>query len=257
MRSKQKGFSAVELVIVVLVVGALAAAGWFVLGRSHKNSTANNPSSSQTATSAGPKLKSIGFNLGYYDPTTKRAGDFLFTDPGQNHTKLWEDFGQQDPRSPNDPTKTNPQPTFILPLGTKVLALVDGTVANVEKLYSDDYTIMVQAEGSDLIFETEHVNNPVVKKGDRVKGGQVIAEVSTHDSQYHPGLGILEIGILQGGNPPQHLCPFSYLDDSIKQATLDKISALYKAWEEYTGKDLYNQESFAMPGCVTLDPSKG
>jgi murein DD-endopeptidase MepM/ murein hydrolase activator NlpD len=145
-----------------------------------------------------------------------------------------------------------------LPLGTKVLSLVDGEVAKVEKLYSNDYTVMVMSKGSDLMFETEHVINPKVKVGDMVKGGDVIAEVSTHDSHYHPGFGILEIGILKGGNPPQHLCPFQYLDESIKEDTFTKIKALYKGWEDYRGDtSIYDEANYPVPGCATLEPAAG
>ena len=260
MLRKQNGLSTVELIIVMLVLLVLAGVGWFVFNRAPKNDSAAKQAASTPAQDSGElKIKSIGFNLGYYDPATKRAGDFLFADLGQYTDKIWTDFGIQDERSPNDPTKRNVQPTFILPLGTKVLSLVDGVVTNVEQLYSGDYTVMVakdvRAEG--LIYETEHVINPVVKKGDRVKAGQYIAEVSTHDSKYHPGLGILEIGVMKGGNPPSHYCPFSYLDDSIKEDTFAKIKALYSAWEEYTGKNLYSQESYPVPGCANLEPVKG
>lgn len=152
----------------------------------------NNQSNKATTAKVIPKgeptkLKSIGFNLGHYDAATKTAGDIKFTKLTQPNSEIWVDFGIQDFRSPNDPKKRNVQPTFILPLKTKVLSLVDGTVSNVEKLYSNDYSIMVTTNGSSLVYETEHVINPLVKVGDKVTAGQVIAEVSTHDSQYHPG----------------------------------------------------------------------
>ena len=91
---------------------------------------------------APPRLKSIGFNLDYYDSSTNRAGDFHFTEALAKvlsgdpiYQKLiWSDYGTQDNRSPNDPTKRNVQPTFILPLGTKVLAPIDGEVTRVEIL---------------------------------------------------------------------------------------------------------------------------
>jgi len=70
-------------------------------------------------------------------------------------------------------------------------------------------------------YETEHIINPKVKVGDKVVAGQVIAEVSNYNKNL-PGFGIVEIGILKGGNPPQHICPFSYLDPSIKEETFKK-----------------------------------
>lgn len=228
------------------------------------NSIATRPSA-QSSSNTGPLLlKSIGFNLDYYDPKTNQAGDMVFThadhDLSGHFHLIWSDFGTQDPRSPNDPTKRNPQPTFILPLGTKVHALVDGVVIEVKTLYSGDYTIWVaRGQNAAYIYETEHVDKPLVKIGDSVTAGQVIGEVSAHDSQHHPGFGIVEIGILHPNDSrAEHLCPFAYLDPSIKAETQKKIVALHKAWEQYLGQsDLYNDTASASAGCFSLDPVQG
>lgn len=78
---------------------------------------------------------------------------------------------------------------------------------------------------SDWIYETEHVINTVVKVGDKVKAGQVVAEASDYNSHHHPGFALYEIGILHGGNPPEHVCVFNYLDESIKKDTFAKLTA--------------------------------
>ncbi len=260
------------IITAIFVVLLLIGTGYYFLVLKTNNSTTNyqktstqsSTNTNKSADSSGPplKLKSIGFNLDYYNPTTGKAGDFVFTkmDLSAQYNLLFADFGTQDPRSPGDPTKRNPQPTFILPLGTKVLSLVDGVVVNVEELYSGDDTIMVAKSADDLsyVYETEHIVNPVVKKGDKVIGGQVIGEVSTHDSDHHPGFGIVEIGILHGGNPPEHLCPFAYLDPSIKDDIQKKITAFHKAWEDYKGlPNLYDDEHSVSPGCFTTNPAGG
>jgi hypothetical protein len=102
------------------------------------------------------------------------------------------------------------------------------------------------------------VINVTVKQGDKVKAGQVIAEVSDYDAKNYAGMGLVEIGVLKGGNPPSHLCPFDYLDDSIKDATFRKITALQKSWEEYRGDvSIYDEAKVAIPGCLTRDPIEG
>ena len=217
---------------------------------------------------APPRLKSIGFNLDYYDSSTNRAGDFHFTEALAKvlsgdpiYQKLiWSDYGTQDNRSPNDPTKRNVQPTFILPLGTKVLAPIDGEVTRVEILYSKDYTIWFgENKTSTWSYEMEHVINPIVKVGDKVTAGQVVAEVSTHGSEHHPGFGIVEIGLFHPlNNEPAHWCPFVHFDDSIKDEMNKKILNLYTSWEAYMGDTaIYNNASYPVPGCATLEPSKG
>lgn len=169
------------------------------------------------------------------------------------------DYGFTIPASPDRPAKRNPQPTFILPLGTKVRSLVDGVVVSVPKLYSGDYSIQVaQNDKSRFRYETEHVIKPNVKVRDKVTAGQIIAEVSDYDMRNTPGFGLVEIGILKGGNPPQHVCPFLYLDPTVKDDLTKKILALYASWEKYWGNtSLYNEKSIKTPGCAVLDLLEG
>lgn len=197
-------------------------------------------------------LKGIGVTLAEYDPATNKAGDFVFTKQKLQFNRIWMDYGFSIPASSAGVAKRNPQPTFILPLGTKVRSLVDGIVVDIPKLYSNDYSVMVAPDmKSKWRYETEHVINPIVKVGDSVKAGQIIAEVSDYDSRHTPGFGLVEIGILKGGNPPQHLCPFQYLDPSIKDSTERNIQSFYQAWEKYRGQpDIYD-EMIQPTGCLT------
>ncbi len=269
MRDQQKGFAALELIIILVVVGIIVAVGLFILSKRSGNPISSLINSTESSgKDEPPKLKNIGFNLDYYDPNTNRAGDFHFTrelasilsgDPIYQKL-IWSDYGIQDNRSPNDPTKRNVQPTFRLPLGTKVLAPIDGEVTKVEILYSNDYTIWFAEDNkSTWSYEMEHVINPLVKVGDKVTAGQVVAEVSTHGSEHHPGFGIVEIGLFHPlNNEPTHWCPFVHFDDSIKDDMNKKILDLYTAWETYLGDDsVYDNASYPAPGCATLEPTKG
>lgn len=251
-----------ELLIILIVIAAIGGAGWLVHDRqSSKKSTSGLTGTKADQTTGGEllPLKSIGFNLGYYDPATNHAGDMQFVHANIFDNEVIGDFGQQDPRSPNDPSKKNPQPTFVMPLDVKVQSLVDGVVIKVVTLYSGDSSIMVaSSKTSSYIYETEHVIHARVKEGDRVKGGQWIADVSPHGSPKE-GFGILEIGLLHPtGGVAQHLCPFKYLDPSIKTDIGKKIDALHAAWNTYTGLTVYPPaSSYASPGCVTEQPVNG
>jgi biotin carboxyl carrier protein len=268
MHKQQKGFAALELILVLIVVVAVVIIGLFVFSKKNgKPITAIVNPFNSSEKDGPPPLQNIGFNLDYYNPATSKAGDFHFTqalaqvitgDPIYQNM-IWADYGKQDHRSPNDPTKRNVQPVFILPLGTKVLAPIDGEVTKVETLYSGDYTIWFAKDSkATWSYETEHVINPQVKVGDKVKAGQVVAEVSTHGSQHHAGFGVLDLGLFHPeNNEPTHHCPFKYLDESIKQETLAKITAFYKAWEDYIGKDVYDDAKYVMPGCEIVTPTKG
>ncbi len=264
---RQRGFAHLELLIILIVIAAIGAAGWQIYSKhnSKTKATTTNSATGHTGTkddqTQGGKilpLKSIGFNLDYYNPATNRAGDMEFTHANFFDNEIIGDFGQQDPRTP-DPTKRNPQPTFAMPLDVKVQSLVDGVVIKVVTLYSGDSSIMVASDlKSSYIYETEHVINVKVKVGDYVKGGQYIADVSPHGSPKE-GFGILEIGLLHpSGSVAQHLCLFKYLDPSIKADIGKKLNALHEAWNTYTGGTVYPlASSYASPGCVIDGPVTG
>ena len=206
-------------------------------------------------------LKSIGINLDAYDPATGRAGDLVFTKDKLQFGILFTEYGFIIPASMSatGQNKRNPQPTFILPMGTKVRSIVDGVVVGVPVLYSGDYSIQVASDtNSQWRYETEHVINPLVKPGDIVKAGQIIAEVSPHSKENNAGYGLVEIGLLKGGNSPQHICPFAYLDPSVKNEIQNKLLALYKSWEEYHGDiNLHDEIAQKVPGCLTLGAIEG
>lgn len=207
------------------------------------------------------KIKNIGVDLGYFDPSTGKAGDFVFTKQKLQFNRLFMDYGFFIPASSASPDKKNPQPTFILPLGTPVRSIVDGVVASMPTLWSEDISIQVTTSGKleKWVYETEHVTNPKVKVGDKVTAGQIIAEVSNFDKGAPSGFGAVEIGILHGGGKglPEHVCPFAYLDESIKDETQKKITAFFKSWEEYIGDGSLYDESLPTPGCLTLNPVEG
>lgn len=245
--------------LLVVVVGAVA----FVLSQddapSAENLTADT--AKEFAQAQDVRIKHLGITIDTYDPATNMAGDIQFTTLPAIEGGLeapFLEYGRTIPATSAGPERSNPQPTIIAPLGTKVHSLVDGEVIQVPQLYSGDYSVMVQPKGSDLVFETEHVINVQVQVGDQVSAGDVIAEVSDYDARNIGGLGLYEIGILVPGNPPSHVCPFDYLDESIKDDTLTKLAALQDAWEEYIGdNDVYNQAEQPTVGCATLSAIEG
>jgi len=198
------------------------------------------------------KLKSIGVNF----------SDFKFTKDKLEFNRLFMDYGFVIPANTTSTgkDKANPQPTFVVPLGTPARSLVDGVVVAIPTLWSGDYSVLVTTDGKmqKWVYETEHLINPKVKVGDKVTAGQIVGEVSDFNKGAPKGFGSVEIGILKGGNPPEHVCPFAFLDESIKEETLASIKTLYLSWESYIGnKTLYDENSYQVPGCLTLDSIPG
>jgi biotin carboxyl carrier protein len=254
----QKGFA--HIIIVLIAVVVLGVGGYAVFRLiQEKNSTYTAENAEAKAAASSVKIKSLPIDIDDYDPATGRAGDIEFPkEPLQKGAidLIFFDYGYVIDGSVNAQgvDKTNPQPTFRVAAGTKVRALIDGEVVAVVDLYSHDKSVHMRGKGSDLIFETEHVKNVTVKVGDQVTAGTVIAEASDYDSSKINGLSFIEIGVLKGGGAPTHLCTFDFLDDSIKDVTLKKITKLKKDWEDFRGdQTLYGDEQ-AIPGCVTRTP---
>src|SRR3989344_368926 len=239
-----------KIILAVLVLGGIGA--FFVFSQnSTKPKIEVHNDNEQSFLSDEPhlKLKNIGIEF----------SDFKFTKSKLQFGKLFMEYGFYIPGSDsNHPAKYNPQPTFVVPLGTPVRSLVDGIVVAMPTLWSGDISIQVATdEKSKWRYETEHVINPKVKVGDKVTAGQIIAEVGSFGGGDPPGFGAVEIGILHGGQKPEHVCPFAYLDDSIKEETFTKIKDLFKSWEEYAGDQSLYDESMPIPGCLTLDLIEG
>lgn len=249
---------------IILLAVTLFGAGCSSSDQQTTQST-KNATTTKTVDPSKPDLliKHLGLNIAPYNPATGMAGDLKFIKSKLGGTdRPLSEFGYIIPGA-NTSTgrdKPNPQPTFSAPLGTKVHSIVDGEVVRIETLYSNDVSIMVaSSKESPWIYELEHVINPTVKVGDRVKAGDIVAEVSTHDSQHYPGIGIVEIGILHGqnnGRPPEHVCPFQYLDPSVKDTLHQQIRDLQASWEAYRG-DTTIHGNDPIAGCKSLDPIEG
>jgi|SRR3990167_96569 len=233
------------MIKILLVVLILSLGGFFLF----KPQVITNQTEQVQNTDEPPlKLKSIGVEF----------SDFKFTKEKLQFNRLFMDYGFFIPASSASADKKNPQPTFILPLGTPVRSLVDGIVAAMPTLWSGDISIQITENGKleRWVYETEHVTKPTVKVGDKVKAGQIIAEVGSFGNGDPEGYGAVEIGISKGGNPPEHVCPFAYLDNSIKEETFKKMNEFFKSWEDYVGdQSLYDETE--IPGCLTLDPIEG
>lgn len=157
-----------------------------------------------------------------------------------------------------------PQMAFIAPLGTPVISMVDGTVCDVPKLYSGDYSVRVAPTGTpcltggaSILFEHEHLISPSVKVGDKVKAGQQIGIVSDYNSNWKSlGLGIIETGVFFSKNDnsgkPWHACLANYLDPAKKSSMLAVITSIENAWiSERSDPSLYNLAAQNPIGCLT------
>ena len=223
--------------------------------------------------SAGiPKVaRNFGFVLGAFDPATGMAGDVRITgarpprvtgnDPNaaginaDNRYLLWP-YGMTESTGGG----VDVQAAYFLPVGTPILSLVTGTVCDVPKLYSNDYSVRVAPDGvacdgpgrANVLFETEHVDDPIVHVGDHVAAGQRVATVGTYRTDWvAQGFGVVEVGVAymkKASDRPWHACPSLALDPAVASTLLADLTAADAAWEKELSDDtLYDGD--AMPGC--------
>jgi len=248
-----------HIIIIIIIALVLGASTYAIFRMTQEKDSAYTAENSEAKATASPvKIKSLPIQIAKYDPKTGKAGDITFPEGGfseQAFDLIFFDYGQvlQGQNVAGGIDKTNPQPSFRTTAGANIHALIDGEVVEIPKLYSNDYSIHMRGKGSDLIFETEHVQNVKVKVGDKVTAGTVIAQASDYDSSKIKGLGLVEIGVLYSGKAPTHVCTFDFLDDSIKADSLKKIDQLKKDWAEFRSKpELYTKT--VTPGCVDRTP---
>src|SRR3989344_6281704 len=111
---------------VIIIISLVVVAGLILLKQAPKSQPSSvNPNEPPL------KLKSIGVNF----------EDIKFTKEKLQFNRLFMGFGFVIPgnETTSGKDKSNPQPTFILPLGTPVRSLVDGVVAAIPTLWSNDY----------------------------------------------------------------------------------------------------------------------
>lgn len=208
-----------------------------------------------TSTSSVAAERSFGVMASLPIPATASVG--VVGSPSGGGGRSFVPFGfDSGPRGENaiGTVTRNPQPVFYAPLGTSVLAPISGSVARVSKLYSGDYSIMlVSAPNSQTLWEVEHVISPRVKQGNRVKAGQVLGLVSDYDARNTPGVGMVELGLLQGGTPPKHICPFLHIDAKSKSRVHAELNTILAA-DAARG---LSSAPMAPLGCIGTQPIAG
>lgn len=166
-----------------------------------------------------------------------------------------------------------PQIVFNAPLGTAVISMVDGTVCDMPKLYSNDYSVRVAPTGTTcsggaaaILFEHEHLINPTVQVGDKVTAGQQLGVVSDYNPHWKAkGMGVLDVGVFfskTGSTQPWHACPSNFLAPAKKDALLATLASIQNAWIAQRGDpSLYNLAAQNPVGCLTAnditDSNKG
>ncbi len=249
----QKGFSVVEVIIVLLLVGAVVFAGLFIKSKQDNNKndvTANGGNNQQTKSGdneADLVIQNLGItNLDSVDINTQATREFK--ESGHKGFYVFGDI------LPGTPVRHNPNFEFAsVKENTKIIAAIDGIVGFIkEQPDSNDAEVFLMTnEQSNWIIGYDHLVDLQVKKGDAVKVGQVLGSPARQNN------GLLrfefQVNKNKNGQDDTHICPTALLDNEVKASWEKQLVDMQNEWESASGLELYDTSKQDPAGCLMKD----
>ena len=245
-----RGFSVIEALIILIVIGGLIAAGLFV-GKKKDQGTSGNGQQNQRQSGKkddGPLvIHNFGLkSLDSVDVTTKATRDF--TASGHKGFYIFGDI------LPGTPVRHNPNFEFAsMKEGTQIISAIDGVVGFVkQQSESSDFEVfLMPSENSDWIIGYDHLTDLKVKKGDTVKVGDVLGVPARQNN------GLLrfefQINKNKNGQDGMHICPSTLLASDVREKTLNDLQNMQDSWETVSGLELYNPAAQKPIGCTQTE----
>lgn len=263
LKQNQNGFSPIIIVGLILVLGVAGFAGYRVMNNDKNNDPKNTQQTStkqgsengQTQKNNQPEkdieLQNFGLaSLDSIEITSNALREF-----DSKGMKGFYVFGDKLPGN-----RQNPNFEYSsLKADTQAVSSIDGIIVNINAQTDNagaDFEVFIKpSEDSYWIVAYDHLVNLKVKKGDKVKAGQVLGEPATQNN----GALRFEMQINKEiGSDATHVCPSTILAPDKKEKLLAELKTVLNSWESQTGKELYNTESQNPVGCIkpTLTPAE-
>lgn len=254
LRHNNRGFSAVEILIVFVVVGLLVGAGLLVRRRqtniANKQNAGVEKSGRQNqqnnADQQEPDLIIYNFGFKSFDSIDINSqATRTFSQTGHKGLYVFGDL------LPGTPVRHNPNFEFAsMKKGTPIIAAIDGVVGFIKDQpdSKDSEVFLMTNEKSNWIIGYDHLTNVKVSKGDTVKVGDILGEPSIQNN----GLYRFEFQVNKNKNGQDgiHVCPSTLLAASVKNAQLQGLEDVQKKWETHTGLELYDLNKQQPIGCI-------
>jgi prepilin-type N-terminal cleavage/methylation domain-containing protein len=255
-RRNESGFSIVEILVVLVVIGAIALVGAWVFAR-QKSAIKTDKTlekTSQKIDDSKPVLRNLGgVYLAAYNKNTGLAGDFKFDksliDPLKGIEVAFTFFGQ-DLIHAGQVTRVNPNLDMRgLVRQIDVLSAIDGKVVFIKQQgASNDYEIVLSKNDNSTWFVSyDHITDLKAKRGDTVVAGQVLGKAAP----YRNGTFYYELQVNRKDSPNgdtlEYVCPTTLLDASVKPAYVEGLNLFARDWSDFRTKDVYGSQD---GGCL-------
>ncbi len=257
-KHKQHGFSVVFLGLGAVLLGVIAFAAVTVLSKTDDNKTkessqvAADSVSSQSNKQQSDELLLQNVGLDTFDNIL--YDKYAITSYKQEGHKGFYFFGDTLPGA-----RKNPNFEFSsLKEGTKIIAAIDGTITFIkEQSESSDKEVFLQTnENSQWVIGYDHLVNVTVKKGDKVKAGDVLGEPAVQNN----GLRRFEFQVnrKQSGGDDIHVCPTTLMAASYKDGLEKSLNTMMQQWNTFAGYTIYEVTLQTPIGCLvdTLTPQQ-
>jgi hypothetical protein len=259
---RESGFSAVEALLLLAVVGLVAGAGVWVHARQKARPGNAVQEDSQRVDDAKPVLQNLGgIYLAAYNKSTGLAGDLKFDSNLLNPPKGIEIattlFGQSLAHM-GQPDRLNPNLDFRgLARQVDVLAAIDGKVLFVhERPTGKEYEVtLAKTDNGAWLVSYDHVTDLQIKRGDRVVTGQALGRAAPYRSgTYYYQLQVAH-KTSATGDVIEYVCPTTLLNPDVRPAYVEGMNLFVRDWITFRTKDTYGAQD---GGCVeqTLKPKQ-
>jgi len=266
-----RGFAVVEFLVVVLVIGAIAAVGFAFLSRNElgggqivlkpnpegqQGSPSNTPAPAKNVEKPPVLQNLMGLDFGPYSRSSQVSGDFIFSKAAAEQAApgvslLFYPFGQK-LCTPKAECKTHDALSMNgLKLNTEVVAATDGQVSGLVK-DGDEFTFSTVSNNyTGYSVGYAHIYKSTVKESMFIKAGDVIGKVSPYGDYV---FGRVEMSVTKKAtldNPATaKLCPFDFLDPKPKPAITASMYQFMSDWNAFIGKDIHKATDMVTPGCM-------
>lgn len=213
----------------------------------------NNEKYEEANKKKSPVLKNLGIDIKPLDKETNLAGDLIFSkalvyDDGRvSGDKVFVDFGAKDKYRTD--SIGNVEYWYHVPLNTKIRAPIGGEVKVDYFEHTKDWGVNIHTQDSEVIVSFEHLVNVLVKDGDHIAAEDFIGEAAPRNT-FNNKIAMTELAVWRGGKNITKYCPYDYLDESLKPIYKEKLEKVASEWEEFIGKEVYQQENWVAPGCI-------